>query len=141
VFDPPAEQASTIRHRNANAWDDECRRAHRSRVLRSSPLSLISTVGRPLRPIVLAPHSRRVVARANATQTAKIPKINKYLANQPYGALADRSIELDVTKQGAWGWTYDIPVDDIPVDDIPVDDIPVDDIRAQLEAWRLSNDE
>ena len=32
--------------RNANAWDDECRRAQRSRVARSSALKLISTVGR-----------------------------------------------------------------------------------------------
>ena len=37
----PFAHANSIRHCNANAWDDECRSAHRCSVLRSSALSLI----------------------------------------------------------------------------------------------------
>ena len=48
----PSAHANTIRHRNANACDDECRRAQRSSVLRSSPVKVISTVGRPRRAMV-----------------------------------------------------------------------------------------
>ena len=55
----PSAQASTIRQRNANACDERCRRAQRCSVLRSSPLKVISTVGRPRRAMV----SLRFVAR------------------------------------------------------------------------------
>jgi hypothetical protein len=47
-------QASTIRHRIANACDELCRRAHRSSVVRSSLDRLISTVGRPRRAMALS---------------------------------------------------------------------------------------
>jgi hypothetical protein len=36
LFVAPAAHANTIRQRNANAWDDEWRRAHRSRSCRSA---------------------------------------------------------------------------------------------------------
>jgi len=42
---------NTIRQRNANACDDECRRAQRCKVRRSSPVNSISTVDRPRRAI------------------------------------------------------------------------------------------
>jgi hypothetical protein len=51
VFGLPAAQASTIRDRNANACDPECRRDQRTSVSRSSSASSIATDGRPARPI------------------------------------------------------------------------------------------
>lgn len=68
---PPSAHANTIRHRRAKACDDECRRAHRCRVLRSSPLSSISTVGRPRRA-TKAP-SARGPTRQNAPQEPEFP--------------------------------------------------------------------
>jgi hypothetical protein len=49
TLDSPWAQASTIRQRNANAWLLVPRRAHRSRVWRSSSVKVICTVGRPRR--------------------------------------------------------------------------------------------
>jgi len=70
-------QANTIRQRNANACDDEWRRAQRCRVLRSSPLSLIGTVGRPRRAIVNS--FCQVVYLAEHPHDAKIPDHPKFL--------------------------------------------------------------
>jgi len=67
----PAAQASTILDRNANAWDDECRRAQRSSVARSSALKLISTVGRPRRAMAFLRCWRTTPDQRGPTQ--KIP--------------------------------------------------------------------
>jgi hypothetical protein len=48
-LDIPSAQANTIRQRNANAWLLLPRRAHRSKVWRSSSDNTICTVGRPRR--------------------------------------------------------------------------------------------
>jgi hypothetical protein len=44
----PAAQPNTIRHRWANACDDDGRRAHRSNVARSSSVTTNSVFGLPL---------------------------------------------------------------------------------------------
>jgi hypothetical protein len=44
----PAAQPNTIRHRWANACDDDGRRAHRSNVARSSSVTTNSIFGLPL---------------------------------------------------------------------------------------------
>ena len=56
----PRPPANTMRQRNANACDDDGRRAHRSSVSRSSPANSTATVGRPRRaPIAASDHRRR----------------------------------------------------------------------------------
>jgi hypothetical protein len=72
--------ANTIRQRNANAWDDECRRAHLSRVLRSLPDRVICTVGRPRRAIAVPPHDGRLHPDQHA-RTAKIPRSTIFFTN------------------------------------------------------------
>jgi hypothetical protein len=46
-FGLPSAQAGTIRDRNANACDDECRRDQRTSVSRASSVSSIAAVGDP----------------------------------------------------------------------------------------------
>jgi len=83
VFGLPSAQASTIRDRNANACDDECRRDQRTSVSRSSSASSIATVGQPACPITGSfcrgsclfrtssglrnPDSRKICRRINLT--------------------------------------------------------------------------
>src|SRR5205807_8716234 len=55
----PFAQASTILHRNANAWADVARLEHRSSVVRPSSLSSNAVLGRP----VLAIHEWLSLAR------------------------------------------------------------------------------
>ena len=45
---PGTAQASTIRDRNANACDDDARRAHRTNCARSAPVNVNSAFGRPV---------------------------------------------------------------------------------------------
>ena len=51
LLDTPAAQANTIRERNANAWDDFRRRAHRTSCSRSSSVNSNTAFGRPVRGI------------------------------------------------------------------------------------------
>jgi hypothetical protein len=71
LFNWPSAAANTIRHRNARAWADLGRRAHRCSVSRSSSLSSIAAVGRPRRCAIAAP----IVAddNDNTSTTPKIP--------------------------------------------------------------------
>jgi hypothetical protein len=78
----PSAHANTIRHRNAKACDELCRRAQRCSVLRSSPVRVISTVGRPRRAMVslrcwsTTPDERGM--------TAKIPDQPRFLGGTTF---------------------------------------------------------
>jgi hypothetical protein len=72
----PWAQRRTIRHRIASACDELCRRAHRSSVLRSSPLSSISTAGRPRLAIALPPMMAHLGERGPANKIPGTPTIS-----------------------------------------------------------------
>ncbi len=81
----PSAQASTILQRSASACDELWRRAQRSSVARSSPDSLISTVGRPRRAMILL--RCWLTTPRNAARTRKFPISQNFLADQPAGTL------------------------------------------------------
>src|SRR5215213_8386191 len=76
----PSAQASTMRARNANAWDDECRRTHRHRVSRSESVSSMTAVGRPRRAIA---HLRCWLNIGKRASSGKIPIRKDSATKQP----------------------------------------------------------
>ena len=94
----PSAQASTIRDRNANACDDECRRAQRSqrRALLGAQDDLdgrASSTGHGCSSDVGVQH------RTNAARTRKFPISQYFLADQPSRTLADQRGRDQVPKQ------------------------------------------
>lgn len=77
-----------MRHLSASACDDECRRAQRCKVSRSSVLRMIGTVGRPRRAKASSfCQGFYLTERASA---AKVPDQPIFCAKQAY-----RTLELD----------------------------------------------
>lgn len=85
---PGSAHANTIRDRNANACDDECRRAHRVNVSRSAADKTICGLGRPGRAML----GLQCCGYATTTRipTCQFPPTNNFSTDQPDRTLAPR---------------------------------------------------